>query len=109
MKWYGQIGFQDTVETETDRYEPVITERTYMGDLNKSYKSNQMESKVNQDITLGNELSIIFDPYLQENFYKIAYVTFGGAKWKISNASIQPPRIVLSFGSLYAEEQEHEE
>lgn len=108
MKWYGQIGFFDTKEVSTDHYESVVTEKTYMGDLTKAYKSNQMESTINQDITLANQLSIIFDPYLQENFYKIAYVTFGGGKWKVINASVEPPRLVLSFGSLYTEETNEE-
>lgn len=108
MKWYGQIGFLETKEVSPDHYESVATEKTYMGDLTKAYKSNQMESTINQDITLSNQLSIIFDPYLQENFYKIAYVTFGGAKWKVSNISVEPPRIVFSFGSLYTEDQDEE-
>lgn len=109
MKWYGQIGFITEEETAVDVYDPVIIEKDYMGDLVKNYKNNETGSVINQNITLSNQLSIIFDPYLRQNFYKIAYITFEGAKWTVSNADIQPPRLLLTFGRLYSEDMTDEE
>lgn len=104
MKWYGQIAFAETVETEPDIFETRPVVRTYMGDMTKNYKSNQGGNSINQNITLGNELSVLADPYLQENFHKILYVTFMGSKWRVSSVTEQYPRLILSIGELYNEE-----
>lgn len=105
MKWYGQIAFMDQVEEEPDVFVEKPVERTYIGDLVKASRSAQSSNSINPNLTLSNELSVIYDPYMQENLYKILYVTVGGAKWKVSNATIQPPRITLSLSELYTEEE----
>lgn len=105
MKWYGVIACMEQVETEPDVYETKPVEHEYFGDVIKSHKSQQSSNVINNNITLGNELSIVYDPYLQSHFYDIAYVTFMGKKWKVSNATIEAPRIILSFGDQYTEDQ----
>ena len=108
MKWFGEIGFNDFVETEPGVWDPVITKKQFFGDvLNPSWREQQGE-KINPDIQVSNKLSIVYDTFILDNFHRIAYVTFGGAKWKVSDVVVDPdrPRLTLSLGSLYVEETE---
>lgn len=100
-KFCGMIGFCKTEETRPGIYEEVITERPYYGDLNRNSRRLQSSDKVNDDINISNEISIIADPYLRENFHTMRYVTFMGAKWKVTNVDVQYPRLSLTLGGLY--------
>ena len=53
------------------------------------------------DISLANTLSVIADPYVQEHFCNLRYVTLYGGKWKVTDASVEYPRIVLTLGGLW--------
>ncbi|MCM1224006.1 MAG: hypothetical protein NC548_57095, partial [Lachnospiraceae bacterium] len=55
----------------------------------------------NDDISIANEISIVADPFANENFYSMRYVVFRGAKWKISNVEVQYPRLILTIGGVY--------
>lgn len=52
-------------------------------------------------ISLANTLSVIADPYVQEHFCNLRYVTLYGGKWKVTDASVEYPRIVLTLGGLW--------
>lgn len=101
MKWFGKIGFSDTVEKSSGVYVPEIVEKDYYGDLIKNVKRTNDGDKVNDDITLSNQLSIILDPYIQDRFSSIKYVTMFESKWKVSNVEVQFPRLLLSLGGMY--------
>lgn len=109
MKWYGKIGYSDSVEVEPGVWEDVITERRRFGELLRNYKSNQQGNKINEDISVSNQISVLSDPYLAENFHKIKYITFMGAKWKVSTVEIQYPRLIITLGSLYLEDENQDE
>ena len=103
-KFYGNIGYMTTVETEPGVWEETIVERPYYGDLIRNNSRFQSSGGVNDDINVSNTISIIADPYANENFQHMRYVVFMGAKWKVSSADIQYPRILLSLGGVYNEE-----
>lgn len=100
-KWYGQIGYAVMSNTKPGVWTETYVERNYYGDLTRNARRLQTTDKVNDDITLSNEISIIADPYAMEHFHTMRYATFGNAKWKITNAEVQFPRIVLSLGGVY--------
>lgn len=105
MKFYGAIGF---AKTETDTHgvtREVITERNYYGDLIKNYLRLTSTDKVNSDVTINNEISIISDPYAYENFHAIRYVQFMGSKWTVDSIDVQYPRLILTVGGVYNDEQ----
>ena len=108
-RWYGQIGYRENVEVEPGVWEDQITEVNKYGDILKNYKSNQQGTKINDDISVSNQISVVADPYLLESFHKIVYITFAGAKWKVSSVDVQYPRLIVSLGSLYLEDEEPEE
>jgi len=102
-KFYGQIGFSNTVETDPGVWEEQIIERPYYGDLTRNTSRYEQSGGVNDNITINNSISIVADPYATTNFQKMRYVVFLGAKWKINNAEVQYPRILLSIGGEYNE------
>lgn len=95
------IGYAETVEARPGAWEEHITERPYYGDLVRNVRKLQGADKVNDDITVANEISIVADPYANQNFHAMRYVEFMGAKWKITNVEVQYPRLILSVGGVY--------
>ena len=102
-RFYGKIGFASPVETVPGVWEEKIEDRFYSGELNRTNRRLQSSDKLNDDLTITNEISIISDPYSDCNLHSIRYVEFMGAKWKVSSVDVQSPRLVLTLGGLYNE------
>lgn len=100
-KWSGIVGYEITEETRPGVWTPKTVERPYFGDLVQNYNKVQSSDKVNNDISIADDISIISDPYAYENFQCIRYVEFMGAKWKVTSAKVQHPRILLTVGGVY--------
>lgn len=101
-KWVGVIGYADSVEVAPGVWEDQMIERKYFGDLNKIYRRTENSSDTTiSSVNLNNEISIVSDSYANDNLFKMVYVSFGGAKWRITNATVNRPRIVLSIGGIY--------
>lgn len=100
-KYYGKIGYAETVETNPGVWTEQITERSYYGDMIRNTRRLQSAEQVNDNINIANDLSIIADPYAINNFHAMRYAEFMGAKWKISNVEVQYPRLILTLGGLY--------
>lgn len=100
-KFYGSIGFANTEETSPGVYEEVITTRNYYGDVIKTSRKLQATDSLNENVSISNEISIIADPFANGNFHSMRYVEFMGAKWKITDVTIQFPRLILTVGGVY--------
>ncbi len=100
-KFYGNIGFAETVETEPGVWVEEITVRPYYGDLVRNTRRLENSGGVNDNVNISNEISIIADPYANHNFHSIRYIEFMGAKWKVSNIEVQHPRLILTIGGMY--------
>ena len=100
-KFYGTIGYVNTVETEPGMWEEQKTERQYSGDLVKNTRRLESSGGVNDNVNISNEVSIVADPYAYENFHAMRYIKFMGAKWKISNIEVRYPRLILTIGGVY--------
>ena len=100
-KFYGKIGYANTVETKPGVYEEQIVERSYYGDLIRNTRRLQSADQVNDDINISNEISIVADPYATNNFHIMRYAVFMGTKWKISNVEVSYPRLILTLGGVY--------
>ena len=103
-KFYGEIGFGTSIETSPGVYEDQVTTRNYYGDLIKNTRRLESSGSVNDDINISNQISIVADPYANENFYAMRYVKFMGTKWKISDVEVQYPRLILTIGGVYNEQ-----
>lgn len=106
-KFYGPIGYAETVETRPGVWEEQITERMYYGDLTRNMRRLQSAETLNDDINVANEISIVADPFARENFHRMRYVVFMGAKWKITKVEVGYPRLILTIGGLYHESKKN--
>lgn len=101
-KFHGIIGFAgDQTETSPGIWTEEITEREYAGDLLRFNRRTESPGKVNDDMKISNQISIIADAYLNENLYAVRYVTFMGGKWKIESVEVEYPRMIFTLGGLY--------
>lgn len=103
-KFYGMIGYASTKEVRPGIWEDIITNRPYYGDLIRNTRKLQGSEQVNDNINIANEISIVADPFANENFHSMKYVEFMGAKWKITNVEVQYPRLILTVGGVYNDE-----
>ena len=100
-KWYGVIGYDETLETRPGVWVNQITERNYYGELVRNTSRFQVSDQVNDNVNIANEISIIADPFATQNFHAMRYVEFMGAKWKITNVEVRYPRLILTIGGVY--------
>ena len=96
-KWYGMIGFAETVDKGNGVYKNQIIEKPYYGNVLTQTASD----KVIDDITLSNELSIVSDNYAISNFHFMKYAEFMGVKWKIKKVEVKYPRLIITLGGVY--------
>lgn len=100
-KFFGEIGYGETVTIRPGVSQVVFTKRNYYGDITRNSRMLQNSGQVNDDINVSNTISIIADPFAYQNFHLMKYVEFMGAKWKISNVEVQYPRLILTIGGVY--------
>ena len=100
-KFYGKIGYGETKEIKPGVWDEIITERLYFGDVNKLSRRLRTDDKVIDNINISNEISILADPFVYENFSTIKYVEYMGAKWKVTNVEVKFPRLTLVTGGIY--------
>lgn len=100
-RFYGKIGYAITEMTEPGIYEERLVEEYYFGDIVKNTRRLRETSNINDDINISNQISILADPYLMNNFHSMRYVIYMGTKWKVSEVEVQYPRLILTLGGIY--------
>ena len=100
-KFYGSVGYAVSEETVPGVWEERIVEHSYYGDVIRNNRKLQSSSQLNDNIVVSNEISILSDPFANENFHSMRYVTFMGAKWKITSVEVKYPRLILSTGGIW--------
>ena len=101
MRFHGVVGYGESVETAPGVFKDVITEREYYGDVVRDTRQLTPGAGVNDDITVGNRISILADDYATQNYAKIKYVAWNGSLWKVPDVEFQSPRLILSIGSVW--------
>lgn len=106
-KWYGNIGYAETIETPANSgiWVETITDRPYYGDIIRNNRKLQSSGDLNDDVNISNQISIVADPFANQNFHAMRYAEFMGTKWKIRDIEVRYPRLILSLGGIYNEEQ----
>lgn len=100
-KFYGEVGFAASVETAPGVWEDIITERKLYGDVLRISRSLQGDDKVNEDISVGNNISVVADAYANGHFFAIKYVKWSGVYWSVDKVDVLPPRLNLTLGGVY--------
>ena len=99
-KFYGEIGYGESVESAPGVWKDEITERKYYGDVVRNTRKLLEGEKVNNDLSVGNSISIVADAYANEHFFAIRYIRWAGTLWKVSDVEVQSPRLLLRLGGV---------
>ena len=101
MKFYGPVGFIEVQVKRPGVKVSVPVEYSYSGDvLRRSVNYNNGES-VNDTVSPRHEISIMADPYARSHVASMKYVKWMGTAWKITDISVQYPRLILTLGGAY--------
>ena len=102
-KFFGEVGFAQTVEDPVGSgiWKETLTKRNYYGDVIRNVRKLISQESVNDSVNVTNTVSIISDPYANEHFFAIRYVTWQSVRWKVSDVEVQYPRLNLTLGGVY--------
>ena len=102
-RFYGEVGYGIAVETppESGIWVDGILEALYFGDVIRNTRKLEHGEGLNDDITVGNSISIVADQYAVEHFFDIRYVRWEGVLWTVPTVEVRSPRLILSLGSVY--------
>ena len=104
-KYYGKIGYAETVETTPGVWTEQIVERYYKGEARRLTNRSADGEKVNPDLNVSNEISIVSDPYAEQHFHQIRYIAWAGALWTVKSVTVERPRLRLTIGGVYNGQQ----
>ena len=99
-RFHGMIGFSTRSKSNGIVTENIV-EREYYGDVTRNSRRMEHGSQINDNMTVSNTISIVADPYANENFTNIRYVVWMNSKWKVNNIDVEYPRLVLTIGGVW--------
>lgn len=102
-KFSGPIGYGKSVEVPAGGgvWKKIVTEVSYFGDVERLTRRLEDGSSVNNDLSVGNTISIVADPFALENFHTMLYVKWNGALWTIDSVEVRERRLLLRLGGVY--------
>lgn len=100
-KFYGKIGYGVPTETAPGVWTDEIVERSYFGDVIRNTRKLTPGEQVNDDLSVGNSISIVADAYANDHFFAIRYVEWAGVRWTVPSVEVQSPRLILSLGEVF--------
>ena len=100
-KFYGVVAYAVTEEVVSGKWQEVIIEKQYRGDVTRVSRRLQTADKVNPDIRINNEIRILADAFAYQNFQNIRYVVWMGTKWSVESVTVERPRLILEIGGEY--------
>jgi hypothetical protein len=110
-RFHGTVGFLRTEETDPDNHPGVCTEvlreRPYYGDVLSNSRRWDQNGNFNDNLTINNRISIVADTFARSNLGAMKFVRWLGDTWKVTNAEIQYPRIILTIGGQYHEPEKN--
>lgn len=100
-KFYGEIGYGESVEKPGGVWVEDITEVKYYGDVLRNTRQLREGESVNNDLSVQNSISIVADAYANEHFFAIRYIRWMGTLWTVQSVEVQSPRLLLRLGGVY--------
>jgi hypothetical protein len=100
-KFYGRVGFGETIEESPGVYTDEIVEHHYFGEVVQNSRGLQEQASVNPAVSVGNSIQIVGNAYAHEHFFAMRYVEWGGVLWTVANVEVQRPRLLLRLGEVY--------
>lgn len=110
-RFSGTVGFLYTEETDpVDHpgvWNEVLTERRYYGDVLSNSRRWDQNGNFNDNLVINNRISIVADSFARNKLGAMKFVRWLGDTWKITNAEIQYPRVILTIGGQYHEPEKN--
>lgn len=100
-KFMGEVGYGFQNEVRPGVWEDQVTERRYFGDVLRNTRKLNEGEYLNNDLSVGNSISIVADAYAYEHFFAIRYIRWAGSLWTVSEVVVERPRLVLRLGGVY--------
>lgn len=100
-RFYGRVGFGDTVEVRPGVMEDVIVEKKLYGDVLRPGRSYQEDGKVFRDTQPTNRISVLADDYASLRSFSIRFIEWKGVLWQVTKVDEERPRLILSLGEVY--------
>lgn len=100
-KFSGVVGYGETVESAPGVWREVMREIPYFGEVTRNTRRLVEGGNINNDLTVGNSISIVADPYAIEHFFAIRYIKWAGTLWTVTDVEVKSPRLLLRLGGVY--------
>ena len=100
-KFYGEVGYGESVESKPGVWEDVIVERKYYGDVLRNTRRLENGENLNDDLSVSNSISIMADGYAYDHFFAIRYLRWMGIHWTVTDVEVKSPRLILRIGGVY--------
>jgi hypothetical protein len=100
-RFFGNVGYGETVEASPGVWVDEIVEYPYYGDVVRNSRELRQGQFLNDDLSVQNSISIVADAYANEHFFAIRYVEWAGTLWTIDSVEVLIPRLLLRLGKVY--------
>lgn len=100
-RFFGRVGYGESVEGPPGVWKDVITEKSYFGDIVRNTKKSLEGENLNYDVSVGNAVSIVADAYANEHIFAMRYVEWSGTLWIVQEVEVESPRLLLRLGGVY--------
>lgn len=100
-KFYGEIGYGESVEKAPGVWADDIIEKLYFGDVIRNTRKLVDGVDVNSDLAVNASISVVADAYANEHFFAIRYIRWMGSLWLVADVTPEPPRLILRLGGIY--------
>lgn len=100
-RFLGKVGYATTVNKGEGVYVEEFVARSYMGDVIRNATRVGNGEKINDDLSIGNAISVVADAYAMNHFSTIRYVEWAGEAWKVEEITLAHPRLILRLGGVY--------
>jgi len=108
-KFFGKVGLVIMERTAPGVYMPnTVTKPCYGEVLNVTKRWQGAAEQVNDNLNIDSRISILSNKFLTENLSHIRFVEWMGALWKVTSVELSYPRIILSIGGVYNDNDEQE-
>lgn len=102
-RFFGEIGYANSIEFPANSgiWTDDIVEYSYYGDIIRNASKNEGSEYLNNNITIGNSISVVADQYAIDNFFLIRYIKWSGIAWSVTGVEVRSPRLILNLGNVY--------
>lgn len=100
-RYYGAIGYGITEDKGDGVWDQKTTERFYYGDVMQNSRKWEKGEGRNDNLNINNRISIVADAFAYSHFADIRYASWMDSKWKVTDVTVQAPRLILTLGGVY--------